>query len=229
MTRPVKINKEEVLERLKTGETDRAIAEVVGCKWQYVQQLRLGFTREGLLDGTIKRKGRPRKAETPREAVAIKHRRDDYGWDEIQQAVWKAFEQARMFDEIKEENWRLKNRVAELEAINKKQEKDLQWKREYENARLQGTLPAPLRAGGKAPLAKMSVDGMPYSAEIPGRRTIYATSPHFEPNKLAPENIMETSVDYLMIDDVTFGVLKQLESGQDKARFNYKNCALWEK
>lgn len=51
----------------------------------------------------------------------------------------------------------------------------------------------------------------------------------FEPDRVAPENIMELSVDYLTMDDATLEEIRQVGVMEDKARFDHNNCVLWGK
>lgn len=199
MARTAKINKEDVLKRLKRGETDGAIAEAVGCKWQYVQQLRLGFVREGLLDGKIRKKGRPRKDGHKIELEL------EPTIDIIIQGLEALKELPRVKAERDRYKASMKTAMEGWEAERRRNEKIEENKRRLKVAQQQGDMP---RLTEHIHCATFN-------------------SPNLEPNRLAPDNIMDFTLEYRVYDDIMIDTLMRGQMDIDKERFNHKNCVLW--
>lgn len=134
MPRKAKVNREKLAELVKQGMgvtqiTDYFIKEGVTVSKQAISQ-------------AIKKL--PNQPETNPN-----HRQDGLTWDTVQEKMFKTFQQAKTVEQLADENWRLRNRVAALEAQIKGLEEDQRVKRQYQLAVQQGDLPEALLAGGK--------------------------------------------------------------------------------
>lgn len=226
--RPRTIPREEALPLFKQGMGDVEVATYFTEKGkriskQGIRLIRLELEKEGILEGRTRRRGRrPKVAEVKRGDNA-------YSFDQIQEAVLKTFRQAMSAEELAEENNKLRNINAAQQITIKGLENDLKEVREYNLLRQQGKLPTPLTAGGKAPQAKITPDDRAYFTY----HIDCATQ-----NSVVPANIMEDILPGPSWYNIILGqwlnpavtkLLEERELEEDKARFNDKNCVLWQR
>lgn len=136
-----KVDIKDVNKRLLAGESPVNIAEYYKVKRQTIDLYRQQLVKDGKLSSLPRgRKGRPRKAPaaTP----------PSYEWTDIQEALLKTIEQAKLVETLSSENEQLKARVellAEQLGASEAQVRELiETDQRYRVAVQKGDIPMPL-------------------------------------------------------------------------------------